>query len=124
MVFIIWITPEIQHLTNSIAVKLWTHHWENKHTIDWIFLMWHSGEVVKLRLESQNFDSRVHALPDSLLKTIITETAPFYKYVCCKLYNVFYLPINAETEKAHIHILNRKIEMAGGKNSYQWNVIL
>lgn len=29
------------------------------------------------------------------------------------------LPINAETEKAHIDILNRKIEMAGGKNSYQ-----
>lgn len=29
------------------------------------------------------------------------------------------LPINTETEKAHIDIVNRKIEMAGGKNSYQ-----
>lgn len=29
------------------------------------------------------------------------------------------LPINTETEKAHNDIVNRKIEMAGGKNSYQ-----
>lgn len=27
----------------------------------------------------------------------------------------FMLPINTETEKAHIDIVNRKIEMAGGK---------
>lgn len=33
-------------------------------------------------------------------------------------YMSFMLPINAETEKAHIDILNRKIEMAGGKNSF------